>query len=156
MRERIWYSHQAQAAGGRMVMSLALSYAHMPSIFAFMTLPIEPNCTTATAMWCNLPCDPHNLVWPTLTSAHIQHCYRHSIILVIGYRHSTQAPHFTAPFTPHMTLLGFMCPALGKFIRSWVLSHHAINKLYDMSPLSHSPSLDQLPLLCTPLVFATY
>ena len=25
-----------------------------------------------------------------------------------------------------------------------------------MSPLSHSPSPDQLPLLCTPLVFATY
>ena len=55
-----------------------------------------------------------------------------------------------------MTLLGFMCPGLGKSIKSWVLSHHAINKLYDMSPLSHSPSLDQLPLLCTPLVFATY
>ena len=57
---------------------------------------------------------------------------------------------------PHMTLLGFMCPGLGKLIRSQVLSHCTINKPHDMLPLSHSPSPDQLPLLCTPLVFTTY
>ena len=57
---------------------------------------------------------------------------------------------------PHMTLLGFMCPGLGKSIRSWVLSHHAINKPHDMSPLSYSLSPDQPLLLYTPLVFATY
>ena len=84
------------------------------------------------------------------------HYYRHLIILVIGFRCSTQATHFTAPFTPHMALLGFMCPGLGKLIRSQVLSHHTINKPRDTLPLSHSPSPDQLPLLCTPLVFSTY
>ena len=82
--------------------------------------------------------------------------YRHSIILNIGFRCSTQASNFTAPFVPHMTLLGFMCPGLGNFIRSQVLSHCAINKPHDTSPLSHSPSPDQLPLLHTPLVFTTY
>ena len=87
-----------------------------------------------------------------LASAHTQHYYRHLIILVIGFRYSTQAPHFTAPFMPYMTLLGFMCPGLSKLTRSQTLSHHAINKPHDMLPLSHSPSPDQLPLLCTPLV----
>ena len=53
---------------------------------------------------------------------------------------------------PHMTLLGFLCPGLGKLIRSQALSHHTINKPHDMLPLSHSLSPDQLPLLCTPLV----
>ena len=91
-----------------------------------------------------------------LTSAFTWHYCRHLIILVIGFRCSTQAPHFTAPFMPHMTLLGFMCPGLGNFIRSWVLSHHTINKPHDTLPLSHSLSPDQLPLLCTPLVFTTY
>ena len=57
---------------------------------------------------------------------------------------------------PHMTLLGLMCPGLGKLIRSRALSHHAINKPHDTLPLSHSLSPDQLPLLCTPLFFATY
>ena len=57
---------------------------------------------------------------------------------------------------PHMTPLGFMCPGLGKLIRSWVLSHCTINKPHDMLPLSYSPSPNQLPLLCTPLVFTTY
>ena len=41
-------------------------------------------------------------------------------------------------------------------IRSQVLSHHTINKPHEMLPLSHSPSPDQLPLLCTPLVSTTY
>ena len=82
--------------------------------------------------------------------------YRHSIILDIGFRCSTQASHFTAPFMPHMTLLGFICPGLGNFIRSQVLSHCAINKPHDTSPLFHSLSPDQLPLLHTPLVFTTY
>ena len=91
-----------------------------------------------------------------LTSACTWHYYRHLIILVIGFRCSTQVPHFTAPFMPHMTLLGFMCPGLGNFIRSQVLSHHTINKPHDMLPLSHSLSPDQLPLLCTPLVFTTH
>ena len=122
----------------------------------FLTLPIEPDCTTMTAMQCDLPCNPCDLVQPMLTSTHTQHYHRHLIVLVIGFRHNTQAPHFTAPFMPHMTLLGFMCPSLGKLIRSWVLYHCTINKPHDILPLSHSPSLDQLPLLCTPLVFATY
>ena len=82
--------------------------------------------------------------------------YRHSIILVIGFRCSTQPPYFTAPFMPHMTLLGLMCPGLGKLIRSQALSHHAINKPHDTSPLSHSLSPDQPHLLCTSLFFATY
>ena len=95
-------------------------------------------------------------MWPVLTSTCTQHYYRHSIVLVIGFRYSIQACHFTTPFMPHMTLLGFMCPGLGKSIRSWVLSHHAINKPHDMSPLSYSLSPDQPHLLYTPLVFATY
>ena len=36
------------------VMSLALPYAHMPPIFTFLTLPIEPDYTTVTAIQCNL------------------------------------------------------------------------------------------------------
>ena len=128
----------------------------MPPIFAFPTLPIKPDCTTATAMWCDLPCNPCNLVQSTLTSTCTQHYYRHLIVLVIGFRHSTQAPHFTAPFMPHMTPLGFMCPGLGKLLGSWVLSHCTINKPHDMLPLSYSPSPNQIPLLCTPLVFTTY
>ena len=36
------------------------------------------------------------------------------------------------------------------------MSHCIINKPHDISPLTHSLSPDQLPLLCTPLVFATY
>ena len=91
-----------------------------------------------------------------ITSAHMQHYYRHLIILVIGLRHSTQAPCFTAPFMPHMTLLGFMCPGPGKLIRSWALSHHAINRPHDMLLFSHSLSPDQLPLLCTSFSFASY
>ena len=105
---------------------------------------------------CNAPCNPCDLVQPMLTSTCTQHYCRHLIVLVIGFRHSTQAPHFTVPFMPHMTLLGFMCPGLGKLIRSQVLSHCTINKPHNMLPLSHSPSPDQLPLLCTPLVFTTY
>ena len=81
------------------------------------------------------------------------HYYRHLIILVIGFRCSTQAPHFTTPFMPHMTILGFMCPGLGKLIRSQALSHHAINKPHDTWPLSHSPSTT--PFLY-PISFATY
>ena len=110
-----------------LVMSLALPYAHMPSIFTFPTLPIKPDCTTTTAIWCNLLHEQCNLVWPQpmLASTHMWHYYRHLIILVIGFRNSTQAPHFT----PHMTLLGFMCPGLGNFIRSWVLSCYTINKI---------------------------
>ena len=57
---------------------------------------------------------------------------------------------------PPMTLLGFMCPGLGKLIRSWALSHHAINRPHDTSLFSHSPSPDQLPLLCTSFSFASY
>ena len=91
-----------------------------------------------------------------ITSAHMQHYYRHLIILVIGLRHSTQAPSFTAPFMPHMTLLGFMCPGPGKLIRSWALSHHAINRPHDMLLFSHSLWPDQLPLLCTSFSFASY
>ena len=49
-----------------------------------------------------------------------------------------------------------MYPGLGKLIRSWALSHRTINKPHDMSLLSHSPSPDQLPFLCAPLIFATY
>ena len=86
----------------------------------------------------------------------MQHYYRHLIILVIGLRCSTQAPCFTAPFMPHMTLLGFMCPGLGKLIRLQALSHHTINKPHDTLLFSHSLSPDQLPLLCTPFSFATY
>ena len=44
------------------VMSLALPYAHMPPIFAFLTLPIEPDYTTVTAIRCDLPHKPCNLV----------------------------------------------------------------------------------------------
>ena len=91
-----------------------------------------------------------------ITSAHTWHYYRHLIILVIGLRCSTQALHFIAPFMPHMTLLGFMCPGLGKLIRSQALSHHTINKPHDILLFSHSLSPDQLPLLCTPFSFATY
>ena len=91
-----------------------------------------------------------------ITSAHMWHYYRHLIILVIGLRHSTQALCFTAPFMPHMTLLGFMCPGPGKLIRSQVLSHHAINRPHDMLLFSHSLSPDQLPLLCTSFSFASY
>ena len=86
----------------------------------------------------------------------MQHYYRHLTILVIGLRCSTQAPCFTAPFMPPMTLLGFMCPGPGKLIRSWALSHHAINRPHDTSLFSHSPSPDQLLLLCTPFSFATH
>ena len=46
------------------VMSLALPYAHMPPIFTFLTLPIKPDYTTATAIQCNLLHEPHNLVQP--------------------------------------------------------------------------------------------
>ena len=49
-----------------------------------------------------------------------------------------------------------MCPGLGKLIRSQALSYCTINKPHDMSALPHSPSPDQLPLLCTPFSFATY
>ena len=91
-----------------------------------------------------------------ITFAHMWHYYRHLIILIIGLRHSTQAPCFTAPFMPHMTLLGFMCPGPGKLIRSWALSHCAINRPPDTSLFSHSPSPDQLPLLCTSFSFASY
>ena len=31
-------------------MSLALPYAHRPPIFAFLTLPFEPDCTTVTTI----------------------------------------------------------------------------------------------------------
>ena len=84
------------------------------------------------------------------------HYYRHLIILVIGLRHSTQAPCFTAPFMPPMTLLGFMCLGPGKLIRSQALSYRTINRPHDTSLFSHSPSPDQLPLLCTPFSFASY
>ena len=91
-----------------------------------------------------------------IASTHMQHYYRHLIILVIGLRHSTQAPCFTAPFMPPMTLLGFMCPGLGKLIRSRALSHCTINMPHDMSLFSHSSSPDQLPLLYTSFSFASY
>ena len=91
-----------------------------------------------------------------ITSAHMQHYYRHLIILVIDLRHSTQAPCFTAPFMPPMTLLGFMCPGPGKLIRSRALSHCTINMPHDMLLFSHSPSPDQLPLLFTSFSFASY
>ena len=55
----------------------------------FLTLPIEPDCTTMTAMQCDLPCNPCDLVQPMLTSTHTQHYYRHLIVLVIGFRHNT-------------------------------------------------------------------
>ena len=74
-----------------MLTCLALPYAHMPPIFTFTTLPIKPDCTTATAM-------QYDLVWLIFSPTCTQHYYRHSIILVICYRHSTQSPHFTAPF----------------------------------------------------------
>ena len=53
----------------RLVMSLALPYAHIPPIFAFLTLPIKPDYTTVTAIQCNLPC------WwtSTLSSTHLCH-----------------------------------------------------------------------------------
>ena len=91
-----------------------------------------------------------------ITSARMQHYYRPLIILVIGLRRSTQAPCFTVPFMPPMTLLGFICPGPGKLIRSQALSHHAINRLHDTSLFSHSLSPDQLPLLCTSFSFASY
>ena len=103
-----------------------------------------------------LPYDATYHVNHAIASARTQHYYRHLIILVIGLRCSTQAPCFTAPFMPHMTLLGFMCPGPGKLIRSQALSHHAINRPHDTSLFSHSLSPDQLPLLCTPFGFATY
>ena len=109
-----------------------------------------------------LICHPFLLFWHCLlslsdmiASTHTQHFYRHLIILVIGLRCSTQAPCFTAPFMPLMTLLGFMCPGPGKLIRSWALSHCAINRPHDTSLFSHSPSPDQLLLLCTSFSFAT-
>ena len=77
-------------------------------------------------------------------------------ILVIGLRYSTQAPCFTAPFMPPMTLLGFMCPGPGKLIRSRALSHRAINRPHDTLLFSHSLSPDQLSLLCTSFSFASY
>ena len=100
-------------------MSMALPYAHMPPIFAFTTLPIEPDYTTMTAMWCNLPCNPCDLVQPMLASACTQHYYRHLIVLVIGFRHSTQAfvlissvhtdkkgwTEYTPPYTSHFAPL---------------------------------------------------
>ena len=92
----------------------------------------------------------------TITSACMRHYYRPLIILVIGLRHSTQAPCFTAPFMSPMTLLGFMCPGPGKLIRSRALSHHAIDRPHDTSLFSHSPSPDQLPLLCISFSFASY
>ena len=105
--------------------------------------------------WTTQPSATHATKCDTITSAHTQHYYRHLIILVIGLRCSTQALHFTAPFMPRMTLLGFMCPGLGEIIRSQALSH-AINMPHDTSLFSHSLSPDQLPLLCTPFSFATY
>ena len=84
------------------------------------------------------------------------HYYRHLIILVIGLSHSTWAPCFTAPFMPPITLLGFICPGLGKLIRSWALSHCTINRPHDTSLFSHSLSPDQQPLLCTSFSFASY
>ena len=84
------------------------------------------------------------------------HYYRPLIILVIGLRCSTQAPCFTAPFMPPMTLLGFMCPGPGKLISSQALSHCTINRPHDTSLFSHSPSPDQLPLLHTSFSFASY
>ena len=112
-----------------------------------------------TPLW--LPYDAtyrtNHATWPNaITSAHTQHYYRHLIILVIGLRCSTQALCFTAPFMPHMTLLGFMCLGPGKLIRSQALSHHAINRPHDTLLFSHSLSPDQLPLLCTSFSFASY
>ena len=91
-----------------------------------------------------------------IDSACTWHYYRPLIILVIGLRRSTQAPCFTAPFMSPMTLLGIMCPGPGKLIKSQALSHHAINRPHDTSLFSHSPSPDQLPLLCTSFSFASY
>ena len=89
--------------------------------------PGSPLCSYAThfcfyniAFWASLHhCDCHVMqptVWPMLASTSTQHYYRHSIVPVIGFKYNTQAPHFPAPFMPHMTLLGFMCPGLGKFL----------------------------------------
>ena len=99
----------------------------------------------------------NHMTWrDVIASAHTQHYYRPLIILVIGPRSSTQAPCFTAPFMSPMTLLGFMCLGPGKLIRSWALSHCAINRPHDTLLFSHSPSPDQLPLLCTSFSFASY
>ena len=114
-----------------------------------LTAPLRPpyNVTYCAnhVTWCN-----------TIASARMQHYYRPLIFLVIGLRRSTQAPCFTAPFMPPMTLLGFMCPGPGKLIRSWALSHQAINSPHDTSLFSHSLLPDQLPLLCTSFSFASY
>ena len=52
------------------VMSLALPYAYRPPIFAFLTLPIEPDCTTATAIQCDLPRKPRDLAWCDCLCSH--------------------------------------------------------------------------------------
>ena len=134
------------------VMSLALPYAHMPPIFTFITLPIEPDCTTATAMQCD----------PVLTSTCIQHYYRHSIIPVIGFRHNTQAHHFTAPFMPHMTLhyLFTYLASLSGCIQLDSLLIHSFSFIITTSPIHipHSCTLTHVhvhthttPLLFSPL-----
>ena len=115
------------------------------SLTAPLRPPYDVTYHTNHTTWCN-----------TIASTHMWHYYRPLITLVIGLRCSTQAPCFTAPFMSPMTLLGFMCPGLGKLIRSWALSHCAINRPHDMSLFSHSPSPDQLPLLCTSFSFASY
>ena len=115
------------------------------SLTAPLRLPYNATYRTNHVTW-------HDVI----ASARTWHYYRPLIILVIGLRCSTQAPCFTAPFMPPMTLLGFMCPGPGKFIKSQALSHCAINRPHDMLLFSHSPSPDQLPLLCTSFSFASY
>ena len=114
-----------------------------------LTAPLWP---PYHATYCANHATWHNVI----DSACTQHYYRPLIILVIGLRRSTQAPCFTAPFMSPMTLLGIMCPGPGKLIKSQALSHHAINRPHDTSLFSHSPSPDQLPLLCTSFSFASY
>ena len=129
-----------------LICHLFLLFQHcLLSLTTPLQLPYNATYHTNHATW-------HDAI----TSTHTQHYYRHLIILVIGLRCSTQAPCFTAPFIPHMTLLGFMCPGPGKLIRSQALSHHAINRPHDTLLFSHSLSPDQLPLLCTSFSFASY
>ena len=110
-----------------------------------LTSPLQPSYDATYHMnhatWCD-----------AIASAHTQHYYRPLIILVIGLRHSTQAPCFTAPFMSPMTPLGFMCPGPGKLIRSQALSHHAINRPHDTLLFSHSLLPDKLPFYVPPLV----
>ena len=51
----------SERRGYTLVMSLAHPYAHMLPIFTFLTLPIEPDCTTVTALQCNLLYNSHDL-----------------------------------------------------------------------------------------------